>query len=178
MNIKKISGMLLLAMFCVVGFRGNAQQVVPATFNVYVGVQCQNKTTKILIESYIKRELRGLGDVIVDLQNPNWTHAIWINVLEQERLGIGKTGVVVISAAYTEFIHPVADIAEILEDHLPVNTCLAIVKDLVGKDWFTTVNAYRRSFLTIGDRNDMHPLCKSIVAGFDEMALQLTRERR
>lgn len=178
MNTKKVIGMLLLVVLCAVCFPGNAQQVVPLTFNVFVAVQCPDETTKILIESYIKRELLGLRDVIVDLQNATWTHAIWINVIEPERLGIGKTGVVVINATYTEFIHPITDITVILEDHLPINTSVAIVSDLVDKHWFTTVHAYRRDFLTVGDRNNMEPLCKDIVAAFDGTALQITRKRR
>ena len=178
MNTKKVIGMLLLAVFCVVGFRGNAQQVVPLTFNVYVNVSCSDETTKLLIESYIFRELRNLNDVVVD-QNPTWTHAIWIIVGEPERLGIGKTGLVIISATFTEFINPLFEILPILESHVHQDTLAAIGSDLlIKKDSLLSVSAYRQCFLAYTERGDIQTSCKNVVAAFDRTALQPTRERR
>ena len=107
MNTKKVIGMLLLAVFCVVGFRGNAQQVVPIRFNVYISVQCADKVTELLIRGNIQRELRLLGDVLVENPNVLPTHTLRIVAIELTRGPAQvKTGAIAISAVFTEFIRP------------------------------------------------------------------------
>ncbi len=179
MDTRKIIGMLSLVVFCIISFRGHTQQAVPATFNVLVSVSCSDETTKLLVESYIFRELRNLNDVVVD-KNPTWTHAIWAIVGEPERLGIGKTGLVVISATFTEFVAPIFEIIPILETHVSYDTSVAIVSDLRDKttDSFFSISAYRQGFLAYSERVGIQESCKNIVAAFDRTALQPTRERR
>lgn len=60
MDMRKIIGMLSLGVFCVICFRGHTQQVVPTKFNVGVFIECNDLTTKALVESYITRELRKI----------------------------------------------------------------------------------------------------------------------
>ena len=181
MNTKKVIGMLLLVVFCAVYFPGHAQQIVPLTFNVLVKVSCSDETTKVLIESYIFRELRNLGDVIVDsVDSPSvpYTHAIWAIVGEPERLGMGKTGLVIISATFTEFIAPILKITPILEAHVSHDTRVAIANDILDKDELFSISAYRQGFLAYSERVGIQTSCKNIVAAFDRTALQITRNRR
>ena len=72
--MRKISILFLLF---AVSFTGQPtqSQVASKKFNVTVNVRCKDETTKILIESYIKLELRNLGDALVDSQNSLVTHS-------------------------------------------------------------------------------------------------------
>ena len=54
---------LLLSSITFTGQSANAQR--PHRFKVYVGVTCDDKHTKSLIQSWTKRELRNLGDVVI-----------------------------------------------------------------------------------------------------------------
>ena len=57
-----------------------ADEKLPRKIPVSVAISCDDDTTKSLIESYIKRELRSLGDVsIVDKSN-NELHLLAIPV--------------------------------------------------------------------------------------------------
>lgn len=107
MNTKKVLGMLLLVVFCVVGFTGHTQQVVPVWFNVYISVQCSNKTTEMMIRGNIQRELTRLADVLVESPYHPPTHTIRIVAIELTRGSMNvKTGAVAISAVFTESVMP------------------------------------------------------------------------
>ena len=62
-NIFLFVGLTLLFSVAFTGEPPHAQ--VPHKFKVYVNVNCDDENTKSLIQSYIKRELRSLGDVII-----------------------------------------------------------------------------------------------------------------
>ena len=60
---KKVIGMLLFVVFCVICFSGHTQQVAPAKLDVTLVVDCKNFHTKAIIEKVVKRELGKLKDV-------------------------------------------------------------------------------------------------------------------
>lgn len=65
-------------------------------FNIFVDVGCKNKSTKTLIESWIKRELRSLPDVNVVHNAINANSAIKLAALETpfgeiKRISLGYT---------------------------------------------------------------------------------------
>ncbi len=68
--MKKFVGILII-LFIIMTFTGYTQQAVSANakFNVVVSIVCNNEHTKTMIESYINRELRNLGDVLIDSSN-------------------------------------------------------------------------------------------------------------
>ena len=175
MNIKKALAMLLLAVFCAVCFTGNAQQVVPLTFNVHVFVSCENEVTKILAESHIKRELRHLEDVHVNSQDTLTTHALYSVVIENQRAGIGKDGTIAIATAFTENSYPY----RILNENLPKQQYLNVMNALVDHNAFPFVyQEYKQVFLSTGEKADLAKHCKDTVAFFDGIVLQKVREKR
>lgn len=57
---------IALTLFLGFAFTGNPSRAQnPLKFRIHVSVTCDNEHTKSLIQSYTKRELRSLGDVIV-----------------------------------------------------------------------------------------------------------------
>lgn len=60
-NIFLFAGLTLLFSVAFAGEKTHAQ--VPHKFKVHVNVNCDDEDTESLIQSYIKRELRSLGDV-------------------------------------------------------------------------------------------------------------------
>lgn len=175
MNIKKISGMLLLTVFCAVGFTGNAQQVAPLTFNVSVNVACENEAMKVVTESHIKRELRSLGDVHINSQDTLITHALYTTVIENAREVIGKDGTLAMATIFTELLYPY----HILKDNLPHQQYMNVMDSLVSQNAFSPVfQDYKQSFLVTGETLDLATFCKNTVAAFDGTVLQKLREKQ
>ena len=148
MNTKKIIGMLLLVVFCVICFRGHTQQVVPVWFNVYISVQCSNKTTEMLIRGNIQRELNRLASVLVESPTLPPTHMLRIVAIEMTRGPAQvKTGGIAISAVFTEFIAP-------------------------------NFEKYCNGTLLTGSTNDLQTHCRDAVTAFDISTLQIARRKR
>lgn len=62
-NIFLSVGLTLLFSIAFTGEKTHAQ--VPHKFKVHVNVNCDDEDNKSLMQSYIKRELRSLGDVLI-----------------------------------------------------------------------------------------------------------------
>ena len=179
MNTRKFLELLLLGVFCTVCFTGNAQQGASTKFNVFVPIECSDLTTKSLVESYITRELRNLGDVTVNYQNDLYTHAMFVNVQEPTRSVTGeKIGMIVISAVYIEYLNPLLEIGPIFVTHLSHEMRQVISDELWKKKEFFFIPTYRTGFLSSGNKTDLQPFCRDIVAAFDIAALQPARLRR
>ena len=106
--MKKIC-MLILLITCSMGFTGQPiqSQEAPEKFHFYVEVSCQHQTTKNEIESYVKRELRSLGDVEVNKKDYGYTHGLHIQA--HWDLFTGKTSISFILVEYIErvqFLRP------------------------------------------------------------------------
>lgn len=148
MNTKKFLGMLLLVMFCIICFRGHTQQVVPIWFNVYISVQCSNKTTELMIRGNIQRDLNRLGGVLVESPAVPPTHTIRIVSIELTRGPMNvKTGAVAISAVFTESVMP-------------------------------DFEKYCHGTLLTGHITELPIHCKNVVRAFDITTLQVARRRR
>ena len=176
--MKRISILFLLTAFFICCFTGQPSQSqiqsAPEKFNVFVHVKCRDEVTKTLIESYIKRELRNLRDVLIN-QNTLATHTLMVNALELERAGIGKTGAIAISAIYTEVIYPY----HLLNAHLSREKYMDIAADLVATTTFPlSFDKYCQSFLTVGATEDLPSFCRNIVAAFDTTTLEKERQKK
>ena len=148
MNTQKVVSLLLLALFCLVCFRGHAQQVVPIWFNVYISVQCSDKTTEMFIRGNIQRELNRLGGVLVESPAVPPTHTIRIVAIELTRgAAQAKTGAVAISAVFTESVMP-------------------------------DFEKYCHGTLLTGHISELLIHCKDVVRAFDITTLQSARKRR
>ena len=148
MNIKKISGMLLLTVFCAVCLTGKAQQVVLIWFNVYISVQCADKATEMMIRGNIQRELTRLASVLVESPHHVPTHTLRIVAIELTRGPAQvKTGGIAISAVLTEFVAP-------------------------------NFERYCNGTLLTGSTNDLQIHCRDAVTAFDISTLQIARRKR
>ena len=182
--MKKFVG-ILMVLFVITTFRGyTEQQTLPETnrFKVLVAVECDDENTKTLIESYINRELRSLGDVLIASQDMFPTHRLQIIAIELTK-GVTKhkTGGIAISTTCIESILSIHD--PVIAGHLSSETRKIIAKNIVenmktDKTWWAPINIYRDGFLNVGDIDQLSDHCKSLVATFDIHVLEVARERK
>lgn len=133
-------------------------------FKVAVLVSCENESAKSLMESYIKRELRSLGDVQIvgnHLKNPLWEHLIDIHGLEMKYKSGAKTGSLAICTQFFSIV-PHTHFHELWQEHY---------KEFPA----VTVPLSTTSYHPV-DRLDS--FSKSAVAYFDTNKLQLLRDLR
>lgn len=155
MRFATITFALLIPLVCIAG------DMPQFSARVSVGVSA-DENIKGKIESYIARELRSLGDVIVTNDNPNW--AIDIVALEAETRSGYKNGVnlsVVITKPF-------------------VNTFLVNQLDENYKSWVSAATTglcrIYAEWLRIGSPEDLRSICNGIVADFDVHFLQPERK--
>ncbi len=169
----------LLAMSILVFiFVGNAYAPDVDKFVIAVHVECSDKITKDLIESYIKRELRSFSDVKIFRADGNLSHThelILLAIETKSKITGNKTGNIIISAVFTESIR----LLNILEPHLPVGTQMdiwrLIYRDKVLPDRYSNVI---NNIVYFTETNESHDACKKIVANFDTDVLEKAREKR
>ena len=155
-------GLLIISVFCLQGSQSQvAVQAASEKFKVAVIVSKSNddteseKSLKNLMRSYIKRELRSLGDVeIVDHVLDRATLQYYISIAMLER----DTGLVALSYMYSK--------------RIPPNR----FKD-VWRDHYTEFPAFELpgGGVVTGSRNHLDQECKSIVADFDTKFLEPER---
>ena len=117
---------------------------------VFVSVDCKDENTKNLMQSWIKRELRSLGDVVIETGN-DASYILKVLAIESEWQGAGKTGNMAVAVNFLQVCrapHPI--------------TCFFEPKLLVF------------SFGT----EDLERMCKVIVAEFDTQTLDPERIAR
>ena len=97
-NILLFVGLTLLFSVAFTGEKTHAQ--APHKFKVHVSVSCADENTKSLIQSYIKRELRSLGDVLI-IGRDDAQYILTILVLELTYKATGKkTGNIAMSSTF------------------------------------------------------------------------------
>ena len=82
--------------------------VEPTNFDVSVYITCENESVKNLIESHIKRELRGLHDIKIKVENFGG-YNISIIAIERKDMSGEKTGYISIATMFSHgFNHYIA----------------------------------------------------------------------
>ncbi len=202
--MKKAWIFVLLTAFSVVWFSGQPirSQDKPINenkinkFNVFVNTSCLNEITKNKVESFIKRELRGLRDVDINNTNIPYTHGFYIYVTED--FFIGRT--------YFTFVFTILlnkSIEEFLSEGLIFdffstdneirktrNEIRSMMKKLTDKK---TKNGDRlvsipeidcnifwgaKQVVYNPDQKNLSDICSDIVVEFDVKILEKTREQR
>ena len=135
-------------------------------FKVNVGITCQDRNTKTLVESYIKRELRDFKDVDIVSLKPS--HQLNILLTEPTFTTTGsKTGQVIIAVnylipVYWENIFDTTKYSDAQKDFLktmPAGLCYSPPELALYTD----------------DRNELRDLCQNIIADFDIRILEKQR---
>lgn len=160
--------LLTITLFCLQSSHSQVSvQSAPEKFKVVVSVSESNddtqseKSLKNLMRSYIKRELRSLGDVeIVDpvLDRATYQYQIDITMLEVLRVDRSETGLVAMTVD--------------LLKRIPPNR----FNDL-WREYYTKFPAFGipiGGVITVG-RDRLDETCKSIVANFDTKLLEPER---
>lgn len=146
---------------------------IPEKFEIYVSVSCKDEITKGVIESYIKRELRSLGDVNIrkKLGHPT-SHGLHLVVTEHTFKNTGtKTGLITIATTYTKQIYPYP----LLTPHISKDKAVELLLDDVFSLWYSD---YLNTLLTSDQKENLQENCKEIVAYFDTSFLEKEREKR
>jgi len=136
-------------------------QLPPFSARVSVSVSA-DENIKGLIESYIGRELRSLGDVVVTDEKPEWI--INIVALELENRAGTKTGLA-LSIVILEPFNRI--LVQGMLQRKYKEPALLLMKNLVE---------YNGHWLRVGSNDDLRQICSSIVADFDTQYLKARRE--
>ncbi|MBO2568535.1 hypothetical protein [Shewanella algae] len=154
---------IILALFClcVVSSPAVAEDLQPFSGRVQVSVSASD-TIKGKIESYLSRELRSLGDVVVTDDNPRWI--LSIVALESESKSGYKTGVELSVV-----------ILEPFNNQFVVNMVPEKSKDLVS-GMTSSLYSYSGHWLRVGAPEDLRSICNGIIADFDSSELKEARD--
>ena len=161
-------------------------------FVVVVYVNCDDNITKSSIESYIKRELRNLKDVVVYTQNSRGypDYELSLIVLELTTSQGIKTGHTIISAVYTNCIHftDIIQYKDLVKDGSNMLTMgeyaflmgkfSPLPKVLNGLPPYLYADFIDNVLFFQPDPTKVSEICKEIVANFDTKALEKAREKR
>lgn len=187
----------IISVLCFIGQPLKSQESVPLRnvsnkFVVGVYVSCDDNITKSSIESYIKRELRNLKDVIVYTQNSRGypDYGLSLIVMEPTTAQGIKTGHTIISAVYVNFIYfddiiaykdlvrdgsnllTTEEYAFLMGRFTPIEKILNGIPPFLYTDFIDNVLYYEP------DPTNISHACKQIVANFDTKALEKAREER
>lgn len=133
----------------------------PFSARVSVVVSADNNI-KPKVESYIDRELRSLGDVVVTDDNPDWI--LNIVALESKTKGGYESGVVLSVVALKSF-----------DKEAVMSTVSARNKGWVS-DAISNLHEFSSHSLRIGAPEELRSICSGIVADFDTKFLQPQRK--
>lgn len=100
---------IIIAFLLSISFTGNQppQAQTAQKFKVAVLVDCENDNVKSLMESYIKGELRSLGDVQIvgnSFENALWQYMISLHATEPSYESGRKAGLLVVSYDFFEIV--------------------------------------------------------------------------
>ena len=141
-----------------------AQELQPFSGRVSVSVSA-NDNIKGKIESYISRELRSLGDIIVTDDNPRWI--LRIVALESTTKGGYKSGI---------------DISVVILKPFNNDLIISIISqvDEKSKEVVSLLTSNLYSFsdhsLRVGAPEDLRSICSGIVADFDTQHIKPARD--
>lgn len=167
----------LLTAFSVIWFSEEPIQSQDSTpkFPVYVDITCKDINTKATIQSYIKRELRSLGDVEIVVDKEKGLRVLHIVALEGEYEVSGrKTGGMAV--AYMFLQKRGLSIFEMLVSDISDEKMKKSIRDFV--ELYERHGNYMEPQLGVmtDDTKDVEGLCKSIVINFDTKQLEPARE--
>ena len=160
--MRRLKAMLLVLICLTIG--------IPATLSqenripVSVIVSAKDPSTKSLIESHIKRNLRGLGDVNVNTY-PGYT--IHIVAIKIKNIGGNHTGYSIATAITSSS-------SVSLYDGFTDEMKKIIIPAEAKKKLLEPIEEFENLNLSIG--NDLKSMCEEIVADFDTEHLESARE--
>ena len=138
----------------------------PSKFKVQVSIICEDKNTKTLVESYVKRELRDLRDVDIVSLKPDRQLTIMLAEPTFETTGV-KMGHVIAAVNYLTLVYW----ENIFDTTKYTNTQKHFLK--------TTSAAYCHYppdlLLYTDNRNNLRDLCQKIIVDFDTRILEKQR---
>lgn len=188
--MKNVMGFLMLAVMSVC-FTGEpvAVDIENTKFNVHVNVSCDDDTTKAMIESSIKRELRSLGDIeLVEAVDATWILNLAVIAHTYESTGnkTGKTSIAIMrlfkNTAEADIMVAFLNYQTVFEKDLSAEDGLSRYPKMqeIAKEHgsFPTYNYPVLSLIVNIDRNDLSNTCREIVAEFDVKDIEPSRERR
>jgi len=132
------------------------------------------------IESYLKRELRSLGDVTV---KDSAIYRLSLVVIEPTFTSTGhKTGDIIISSVFTKLYF----VEKILEYYAPLTFELKrdeisdkIIENILVKDAPPIAYAdYINNYVTFDKTDNLRKICEGIIAKFDTDVLEKERQER
>lgn len=162
----------------IVGFINNAYAPnVPNKFNVRIDLIGEDGSTKNLIESYIKRELRSLQDVNIIPDNIYATYILELVFVEPTYEASGrKKGDIAISYVFKEKFSAYKELIPFLIKECPKLED-ASKKLEIGLKTFNLDIIHNHGVIA-DDTEDVTKLCKDIVASFDVKVLEKQRAKR
>lgn len=163
-------GQLILASFVILVSPGGvvSAQAEQQSFSVRVQVvvQVDNESIKRKIVSYVSRELRSLGDVVVTDHEPRYI--IDILALEGAFVSGKPTGTIALSTVLSE---PLKETAQ--------GKLLRQVLESKGWEWILVYvkddNLYVTHWVQSGDTKDLRSLCETLVAWMDSQQFETRR---
>lgn len=139
----------------------SAQELQPFSGRVSVSVSA-NDDIKGKIESYISRELRSLGDIVVTDDNPRWI--LSIVALESTTKSGYKSGI---------------EISVVILEPFDNSLVISQVNEK-SKEFVSTMTSGLHSFsgqwLRVGAPEDLRSICNGIVADFDSQHIKPARD--
>ena len=147
MTIRNICLLSILGMFLTFTFTGKPSDAQSHKFKIHVSVSIDDEHTKSLIQSWIKREFRSLGDVSI-VSFDDASYILDVIAVEQQYKATGrKTGGIAIG-------------------------CTFYMRSGAYPDLY-----YRPDIaVQMGNTTDLEGLCKGIVAALDTRNLEPVRE--
>lgn len=164
---------LLSTVIFIVFFAGqlSQSQVETEKFHFVVRVSCLHEATKNEIESYVKRELRKLGDVEIN-KDYDYTHGLDIHA--HKNFTAGTTAISFVLVEYSDAIQP-------LKPYLSENQLLEIrIQMAAGGNPNVILVTYIESRLRTHNPQwqELSDICKEVIVDYDVKYLEKIREKR
>jgi len=140
-----------------------AQDIPPFSGRVQVVVDA-NENIKAEIESYISRELRSLGDIIVTDDEPRWI--LDILAIESKKTGDYTTGIVLSIVILEPYNNKF-----LIEQVNPKYKADALLETM-------GLSEYTAHSVRTGPTDSLRNICNEVVADFDSKHLKQAREMR
>lgn len=157
-------GLYIIIVVALFPFTSFARGLPPFSGRVSVSVNA-NENIKGEIESYISRELRSLGDIIVTDNNPRWV--LNIVALEVSTKGGYKSGVLLSIVILEPFDSSL--LMDLVGDKNKQNKQLIYVMTL-------DLYSFSGHWLRVGAPEDLRKICNAIVADFDTEYIKPARD--
>ena len=163
-KLHQVMFVLFFVCFCLSPLTVQAQKKEPGKFSTTVKVKVSaDENIKGRIESYLKRELRSLGDVTVVDEKPSWE--ICLVALEQHDVEGEVTSVV---------------LSVVILTPLPADLLGWVLKlNAEQVDYISRIGCfhYRAHWLKTGPPKGLKDICEGIIADFDSEHLESVREQ-